>query len=124
MPRQPPSGTTIEATGMAFEHIEMTFADGTRAIDDVSFEVAPAEFVTIVGPYLAALTTGTVFIEAIFGIPGLGLYFADAARSRDMPLLMGSTMFFALILMSTNLLVDLAYRLLDPRIGFDTSGGS
>jgi len=79
-------------------------------------------FVTIVGPYLAALMTGTVFIEAIFGIPGLGLYFADAARSRDMPLLMGSTMFFALILMSTNLLVDLAYRLLDPRIGFDTSG--
>jgi peptide/nickel transport system permease protein len=81
-------------------------------------------FVTIVGPYLAALMTGTVFIEAIFGIPGLGLYFADAARSRDMPLLMGSTMFFALILMSMNLLVDLVYRMLDPRIGFDSQGPS
>jgi peptide/nickel transport system permease protein len=79
-------------------------------------------FVTIVGPYLAALMTGTVFIESIFGIPGLGLYFADAARSRDMPLLMGSTIFFALILMTMNLFVDLIYRLLDPRIGFDTSG--
>ena len=77
-------------------------------------------FVTIVGPYLAALMTGTVFIESIFGIPGLGLYFADAARSRDMPLLMGSTMFFALILMTMNLFVDLIYRLLDPRIGFDS----
>jgi peptide/nickel transport system permease protein len=79
-------------------------------------------FVTIVGPYLAGLMTGTVFIESIFGIPGLGLYFADAARSRDMPLLMGSTLFFALILMSMNLFVDLIYRLLDPRIGFETSG--
>ena len=79
-------------------------------------------FVTIVGPYLAGLMTGTVFIESIFGIPGLGLYFADAARSRDMPLLMGSTLFFALILMSMNLVVDLVYRLLDPRIGFDTAG--
>jgi len=79
-------------------------------------------FVTIVGPYLAGLMTGTVFIESIFGIPGLGLYFADAARSRDMPLLMGSTLFFALILMTMNLFVDLIYRMLDPRIGFETSG--
>lgn len=72
--------------------------------------------VTVVGPYLAALMTGTVFIEAIFRIPGLGLYFADAAQSRDMPLLMGATMFFALILMAMNLFVDLTYRVLDPRI--------
>jgi peptide/nickel transport system permease protein len=75
--------------------------------------------VTVVGPYLAALMTGTVFIESIFRIPGLGLYFADAARSRDMPLLMGATIFFALILMTMNLLVDLVYRVLDPRIRFD-----
>jgi peptide/nickel transport system permease protein len=79
-------------------------------------------FVTVVGPYLAGLMTGTVFIETIFGIPGLGGYFADAARTRDMPLLMGSTIFFALILMGTNLLVDIIYRILDPRIGFEGSG--
>ncbi|MGH2562712.1 MAG: ABC transporter permease [Thermomicrobiales bacterium] len=72
--------------------------------------------VTIVGPYLAALMTGTVFIESIFRIPGLGLYFADAAQARDMPLLMGATIFFALILMTMNLLVDISYRVLDPRI--------
>lgn len=75
-------------------------------------------FVTVVGPYLASLLTGTVFIESIFAIPGLGMYFADAARTRDMPLLMGSTIFFALILMGTNLIVDIIYRILDPRIGF------
>lgn len=80
-------------------------------------------FVTVVGPYLAGLLTGTVFIESIFGIPGLGGYFADAARTRDMPLLMGSTIFFALILMGTNLAVDLIYRALDPRIGFNPGGG-
>jgi peptide/nickel transport system permease protein len=72
--------------------------------------------VTVVGPLLAALMTGTVFIEALFRIPGLGLYFATAAASRDMPLLMGTALFFALILMVTNLVVDLVYGVLDPRI--------
>ncbi|MGW5358898.1 ABC transporter permease [Actinopolymorpha pittospori] len=72
--------------------------------------------VTVVGPLLAGLMTGTVFIEALFRIPGLGLYFASAAASRDMPLLMGSTLFFAVILMVTNLVVDLVYGVLDPRI--------
>ncbi|WP_427886186.1 ABC transporter permease [Kribbella sp. GL6] len=72
--------------------------------------------VTVAGPLLAALMTGTVFVEALLRIPGLGLYFANAAASRDMPLLMGTALFFALILMVTNLVVDLAYGLLDPRI--------
>jgi len=71
---------------------------------------------SITGPLLAALMTGTVFVEALLRIPGLGLYFANAAASRDMPLLMGTALFFALILMVTNLVVDLIYGLLDPRI--------
>ena len=79
--------------------------------------------VTVVGPLLAGLMTGTVFIEALFRIPGLGLYFAAAAASRDMPLLMGSTLFFAVILMVTNLVVDLVYGVLDPRIRADRGGG-
>lgn len=72
--------------------------------------------VTVVGPLLASLMTGTVFVEALFRIPGLGLYFATAAASRDMPLLMGTALFFALILMVTNTIVDLIYGVLDPRI--------
>jgi ABC-type dipeptide/oligopeptide/nickel transport system permease component len=72
--------------------------------------------VTVVGPMFANLATGTVFIEALMGIPGLGLYFTVAARTRDMPLLLGATMFFAVLLMVMNLLVDLSYRILDPRI--------
>ncbi|NEE04329.1 ABC transporter permease [Phytoactinopolyspora halotolerans] len=72
--------------------------------------------VTVVGPLLAALMTGTVFVEALFRIPGLGYYAATAAASRDMPLLMGTVLFFALIIMVMNLLVDLTYGFLDPRI--------
>ena len=72
--------------------------------------------VTVTGPLLAVLMTGTLFIETVFEIPGLGQYFAGAARARDMPLLMGSTLFFAVILMGMNLVVDIVYGLLDPRI--------
>lgn len=74
--------------------------------------------VTVAGPHFAHLLTGTVFIEALLRIPGLGLYFATAAQSRDMPLLMGSTLFFAVILVLLNLLVDLSYRILDPRVRY------
>lgn len=76
--------------------------------------------ITVSGPMLAGLLTGTLFIETIFRIPGLGLMFTQAAASRDMPLLMGSSLFFAIILMATNLVVDLVYGLLDPRIRFDS----
>lgn len=76
--------------------------------------------VTIIGPMLASLMTGTVFIETMFRIPGLGLAFTQAASSRDMPLLMGTTLFFAIILMVTNFVVDLIYGLLDPRIRVQT----
>ncbi|MGO1973115.1 MAG: ABC transporter permease [Propionibacteriaceae bacterium] len=75
--------------------------------------------VTVVGPALAALATGTIFVEKLFGIPGLGHYFAEAAVSRDMPLLMGSTLFFAALLMVMNLVVDLTYAALDPRVRAD-----
>lgn len=72
--------------------------------------------VTVAGPMFANMATGTVFIEALMSIPGLGLFFSVAARTRDLPLMMGATLFFALLLMVLNLLVDLSYRLLDPRI--------
>lgn len=72
--------------------------------------------VTVLGPMFAALATGTIFVESLFGVPGLGRYFTEAATQRDMPLLMGSTLFFAALLMTMNLLVDLTYAALDPRV--------
>lgn len=80
--------------------------------------------VTVAGPMFANMATGTVFIEALMSIPGLGLFFSVAARTRDLPLMMGATLFFALLLMVLNLLVDLSYRLLDPRIRHQSLRGS
>lgn len=72
--------------------------------------------VTVVGPQIAYLTVGTVFVETLFNIPGLGQYFANAAVFRDYPMVMASTLFFSFIIMATNLIVDLIYGVLDPRI--------
>ncbi|WP_055669276.1 ABC transporter permease [Desnuesiella massiliensis] len=72
--------------------------------------------VTVVGPQIAMLTVGTVFIENMFNIPGLGKLFASAAINRDYPMIMASTIFFAFLIMGTNLIVDLIYGVLDPRI--------
>lgn|SRR5690625_90516 len=72
--------------------------------------------VTVLGPMFAGLATGTIFVESLFGVPGLGRYFTEAAVQRDMPLLMGSTLFFAVLLMVMNLFVDLIYAGLDPRV--------
>jgi peptide/nickel transport system permease protein len=75
--------------------------------------------VTVLGPQLASMLIGVLVIETMFRIPGLGQYFAYAAGSRDYPLIMGSTLFFATVIMLMNLLVDVIYGLLDPRIRYD-----
>lgn len=71
---------------------------------------------TILGPLAAALLTGTFVIETIFGIPGLGRAFVTSVTNRDYTMIMGTVMLYALFLVIANLLVDLTYALLDPRI--------
>lgn len=80
--------------------------------------------VTVTGPLFAGLATGTIFVEKIFGIPGLGAYFTEAAAARDMPLLMATTLFFATLLMVINVLVDLSYAVIDPRVRLEVLGDS
>jgi oligopeptide transport system permease protein len=63
--------------------------------------------------------TGTVVVERVFAVPGLGRYFIDAALNRDYFLILGLTAFGAIALMIANRLVDLAYAWLDPRIAYD-----
>lgn len=75
--------------------------------------------VSFSGPAIAFLITGTVVVERIFAIPGLGGYFIDAANNRDHFLILGLTAFGAIALMIANLLVDMAYALLDPRIRYE-----
>lgn len=72
--------------------------------------------VTILGPLVAAILTGTFVIERIFAIPGLGRYYVDTIYNRDYPLIMGTTIFYAGLLLVMNFLVDVAYGLIDPRI--------
>ncbi|MFW5845878.1 MAG: ABC transporter permease [Planctomycetota bacterium] len=68
------------------------------------------------GPAVAALLTGSVVVEMIFQIPGLGRAFVDGALDRDYTLVMGAVLVYGLLLVISNLLADLAYGLLDPRI--------
>ena len=71
---------------------------------------------TITGPQFANLMVSTAFIEEIFNIPGLGKLFVAAAGTRDYPMIITSTLFFGFLIMLMNLLVDIGYTLIDPRI--------
>lgn len=75
--------------------------------------------VSFTGPALAFLLTGTVVVERIFVLPGLGNYFIQAATNRDEPLILGIVSFIAITLLLMNLLVDIAYAYMDPRIRYE-----
>ena len=79
---------------------------------------------TITGPQFANLMVSTAFIEEIFNIPGLGKLFVAAAGTRDYPMIITSTLFFGFLIMLMNLLVDIGYALIDPRIraGYQRKG--
>ncbi len=72
--------------------------------------------ITIVGPATADLVTGSIIIETIFNAPGLGREFVTSIGRRDYSLLMGITIFFAILIAVANVLVDLSYGFIDPRI--------
>ena len=72
--------------------------------------------VTYFGPLLAILLTGSFVVEKIFAIPGIGRFFVTAVTNRDYPLVLGVTLVYALLVVIANLVVDLLYAWLDPRI--------
>ncbi|ACZ41340.1 binding-protein-dependent transport systems inner membrane component [Thermobaculum terrenum ATCC BAA-798] len=72
--------------------------------------------VTISGPALASLITGTIIIENVFNVPGMGYLFIQSISARDYPVIMGTTLFYTFFIVIGNLLVDLTYGLVDPRI--------
>ena len=74
--------------------------------------------VSYTGPALAFLLTGTVVVEKIFALPGLGNYFIQASLGRDEPLIIGIVAFIAMTLLLMNMLVDIAYAYLDPRVRY------
>jgi len=72
--------------------------------------------ITALGPIFGFLITGSVIVEGLFGIPGIGGIFISAVAARDYPLILGSVMFFAVIFVVVNLIVDIAYAVVDPRV--------
>ena len=75
--------------------------------------------ISYLGPAVINTITGSVVVEQIFGIPGIGRYFVQAALNRDYTLVMGVTIFYGVLIIFANLAVDLLYGVLDPRIRYD-----
>ncbi len=75
--------------------------------------------VTILGPLFAALLTGTFVVEQIFGINGMGKHFVTSVGNRDYQVITSVTLIYAIVLVIANLLVDVTYAWLDPRIRYD-----
>lgn len=74
--------------------------------------------VSFLGPATAAVITGSVVIEQIFGIPGLGRYFVQGALNRDYTLVMGVVVFYGILIILFNFIVDLVYAMLDPKVRY------
>ncbi len=100
--------TTARAKGLA-EQVVI----GLHALKNALIPV-----ITVLGPMFAALVTGTFVTETIFGIPGMGSYFITSITNRDYPVIMGTTLLYAVFLVFANMLVDITYAWLDPRIRF------
>ena len=75
--------------------------------------------VSYLGPAAAALLTGSVVVETIFGLPGVGRYFVEGALNRDYTLVMGTVVLVAVFVLVFNLFVDILYALIDPRVRYD-----
>lgn len=83
-----------------------------------AFRNALIPITTIAGPAFADIVTGSLVVEQIFGIPGIGKYYVQSIGNRDYPVIMATTLIFAVLIIVMNLLVDISYALLDPRIRY------
>ncbi|MFO8058646.1 MAG: ABC transporter permease [bacterium] len=72
--------------------------------------------VTVVGPLVAMLITGSFIVEKIFSVPGMGRFFITAVTNRDYPLIMGVTLVYTTLIVFMNFVVDIVYTFLDPRV--------
>lgn len=78
--------------------------------------------ITVLGPLIAGIVTGTFVIEKIFGIPGLGKYFVQSIYNNDYTMILGTTIFYSTILVLMVFFVDITYGLIDPRIRLGKGG--
>jgi ABC-type dipeptide/oligopeptide/nickel transport system permease component len=101
------------------DYIRTARAKGLREHTVVSRHVlrnAITPALTVVGLIAGQMLTGSLFVETIFGIPGFGSLTVEALRQKDFPILMGTTVVAALVIIFSNLVVDVLYKVVDPRV--------
>lgn len=91
----------VSRTGIIFKHV---------------LRNALLPVITILGPQIAGVFTGSFVVERMFSIPGLGYYFVDSINARDYPMIIGTTVFYAALFIVSQLVVDIVYGIVDPRI--------
>ncbi len=107
------------ADTVVLPHVRTATAKGLPRRRIVARHILPMALMPVVsflGPAAAGLLTGSVVVEQVFDLPGIGRYFVQAALNRDYTLVMGVAVVYAGFLLAFNLLVDLGYRWLDPRV--------
>lgn len=113
-------GSMIEA--LHSNYVRTASAKGLPAHLVVLRHALPAAMLPLIsylGPAVADIVTGSLVVEQIFGLPGIGRYFVLGALNRDYTLVMGVVIFYAAIIIVLNLIADLLYRVLDPRVRYD-----
>ena len=109
----------IDVLGRDFIRTARAQGLGTRTIVRVhALKPAMLPVLSYLGPAIAAILTGSVVVEEIFGIPGLGQFFVRGALNRDYTLVLGIVVFYATLIISLNLLVDILYGAIDPRVRY------
>jgi len=104
---------------MGQDYIRTARAKGvspTKVIFKHSLKNSVTPVITYVGPMIAFILTGSLVVEQIFAVPGIGKYFFSSIINRDYPMVMGTTIFLATIMVIMNLLSDIAYKIFDPRV--------
>lgn len=109
------------------DYIELAKAKGLSKFEVVyhhALSNSLIPLVTLLGPYTVALMTGSMVIENIFNIPGIGEQFVKSIMTNDYPTIMGVTMVFSIGLVVVILITDIIYGLIDPRIRLEGNGGN
>jgi len=109
----------IDVLGRDFVRTARAQGLGTGAVIRVhALKPAMLPVLSYLGPAVAAILTGSVVVEEIFGIPGLGQFFVRGALNRDYTLVLGIVVFYATLIVALNLVVDVLYGVIDPRVRY------
>ena len=117
--------TTLEVLGN--DYIQTAKAKGLATPEIVWRHVirnAIMPVITVLGPLFAGIITGSIIIESVFAVGGLGEYFVNSILAQDYSMIMGITLFYAILIILSILIVDLAYGFIDPKLRISDKGGN